>query len=118
MNPPILEVEEGQLASFYCSVTGDPTPATTWTKLGGTLSANAVVDGSRLTFYRPAFEDAGDYVCNGVNAFGSDSEIATLVITRGKRLWAAVDGASSIPRIKYRRVMTAKDRLHVKYSRR
>ncbi|XP_071839760.1 basement membrane-specific heparan sulfate proteoglycan core protein-like isoform X3 [Apostichopus japonicus] len=82
VNPPILEVEEGQLASFYCSVTGDPTPATTWTKLGGTLSANAVVDGSRLTFYRPAFEDAGDYVCNGVNAFGSDSEIATLVITR------------------------------------
>lgn len=84
LTPPYLEVEEGRLASFYCGVTGNPTPSRTWSRVGGAFGSEAVIDGGRLTFYRVTAEDAGDYECTAINSYGIDTEIATLTVTRGK----------------------------------
>ena len=66
-------VEEGEAVSLRCLSQGFPLPSNTWSRMGGDLPEQVVLqsDGAQLVFTDSSEEDAGTYVCTATNAYGS-----------------------------------------------
>ena len=81
VSPTKLTVNEGSSASFQCSVTGNPEPAVTWSRINSqsALSQSAVFGGMfRLRNVKGS--DAGIYRCSATNILGNAQEDTQLVI--------------------------------------
>ena len=55
-----------------CHVTGSPTPEVEWTKVGGRLSPQAVVEDGKLKLLNVTKQDEGEYECTAKNTVGSE----------------------------------------------
>ena len=81
VSPAKLTVNEGSSALFQCSVTGNPEPAVTWSRVNSesVLSQSAVSRGMfRLRNVKGS--DAGIYRCSATNIFGNAHQDTQLVV--------------------------------------
>ena len=81
VSPAKLTVNEGSSALFQCSVTGNPEPAVTWSRVHSesVLSQSAVSRGMfRLRNVKGS--DAGIYRCSATNILGNAKEDSQLVV--------------------------------------
>jgi len=71
----------GKPLSIRCTVTGDPPPAITWKKLGGTASRQ--VGSSTPTYQISSISkaDEGTYACMAVNAAGETEEWLQVIVS-------------------------------------
>ena len=53
-------------------MTGSPTPEVEWSKDGGSLSPQAVVEDGKLKLFNVTKEDEGEYQCRAKNTVGSE----------------------------------------------
>ncbi|XP_052243255.1 roundabout homolog 1-like isoform X2 [Dreissena polymorpha] len=85
--PKDVTVEEGNVAEFYCNVSGDPPIKVQWSKQDGTISfgrARILADHTlRIEQVEP--EDEGVYVCSAENAAGSTKASARLFVFSSPR---------------------------------
>ena len=82
VSPNTQTLRENQSATFYCSVSGNPKPKVTWTKVDGSLrNSNANLGhGGRLAITHSTFNDSGEYKCTAVNILGRDVKKAKLTV--------------------------------------
>ena len=90
MSPKTLTVNEGGLASFQCSVSGNPKPTIQWSKMNSQsqLSPSTVSEG-KLLLKNVAGSDAGKYNCSAVDILGKAHALVELVVN-GKFVVARV----------------------------
>ena len=81
VSPAKMTVNESKTASFQCSVSGNPKPVPTWSKLEGksekTLSTTT--DGKSI-LPNPAGSDSGVYKCSASNILGQAQALVRLVV--------------------------------------
>ena len=76
-----ITAEKGGFAAFSCKATGDPLPRFQWRKNGEIYQAGVGYDTNRLVLNDVILNDAGDYYCEAINAFGvAQSNKATLKV--------------------------------------
>ena len=65
VSPPQLTVNQNNTAALLCSVSGNPAPRVTWSRVGGVLPINRSKISSEglLQIRKVRLEDAGKYVC-------------------------------------------------------
>ena len=81
VSPSNLTVNESGIASFQCSVSGNPEPALVWSK-GGNLSevSRSTVLGGRLLLKNVNASDSGEYQCSARNILGHAQTLVRLVV--------------------------------------
>ena len=81
VSPTRLTVNKGESASFQCSVSGNPEPAITWSKVDhkSVVSRSAFSKGT-LSIKNVKGSDAGSYQCTATNILGSTQAVAQLVV--------------------------------------
>ena len=67
-------------ATLYCWVQGQTSKTTTWQKLGGAFSNNAVINHGVLNIRKTQRSDAGSYLCTVFTGYGIFRAISTLGI--------------------------------------
>lgn len=70
VTPAKQTVDEGSSAILSCQVTGEPVPTIQWSKVGGALKDNHVIDGGLLRIKEVSQDDGGMYVCVAQNKKG------------------------------------------------
>ncbi|XP_015767637.1 PREDICTED: uncharacterized protein LOC107346360, partial [Acropora digitifera] len=81
VSPAKLIVNEGSSASFQCSVTGNPEPAVTWSRVNSqSLLSQSAVSGGMLRLRNVKGSDAGIYRCSATNILGNAKEDSQLVV--------------------------------------
>ena len=80
-SPAKMTVNESKTASFQCSVSGNPKPVSTWSKLEGKsekiLSATTA---GKLILLNAAGSDSGVYKCSASNILGQAQARVRLVV--------------------------------------
>ena len=69
---PTYSKENTTITLPKCHVTGSPTPEVEWSKVGGSLSPQAVVEDGKLKLFNVAKQDEGEYECVAKNTVGSE----------------------------------------------
>ena len=84
-----MTVNESITASFQCSVSDNPKPVSTWSKLEGKSEKNlsATTDG-KLILPNAAGSDSGVYKCSASNILGQAGALVRLVVN-GKFLFVS-----------------------------
>ena len=59
---------------------GFPTPEVEWSKVGGSLSSQAIVEDGKLKLLNVTKEDEGEYECRAKNSVGSDQSNTKLEV--------------------------------------
>ena len=87
VSPAKMPVNESKTASFQCSVSGNPKPLSTWSKLEGKSEKNlsAITDG-KLILPNTAGCDSGVYKCSASNILGQAQALVRLRVN-GKFLF-------------------------------
>ena len=81
VSPTKLTVNEGSSASFQCSVTGNPQPAVTWSRINSqSVLSQSAVSGGMFRLRNVKGSDAGIYRCSATNILGNAQEDTQLVI--------------------------------------
>ena len=81
VSPKILTVNEGDSASFECSVSNNPKPVLKWSKLSSLSQISpSAVSGGKLLIKNVAGNDGGKYNCSAVNILGKAHALAQLVV--------------------------------------
>ncbi|XP_070560391.1 basement membrane-specific heparan sulfate proteoglycan core protein-like isoform X2 [Ptychodera flava] len=81
ITPAKLTVAIGQPAEFRCEAPGSIIDYTiVWRKRNGLLPAQHSVDNGVLVIASVSNEDAGEYICEGTNTFGSKQTTAVLIV--------------------------------------
>ena len=81
VSPKTLTVNEGESASFQCSVSGNPKPGLKWSKLNSLSQiTNSKVSGGKLLLKNVAGNDAGKYNCSAVNILGKAHALVQLAV--------------------------------------
>ena len=81
VSPAKMTVNESKTASFQCSVSGNPKPVSTWSKLEGKSEKilSATTDG-KLILSNAAGSDSGVYKCSASNILGQAQARVRLVV--------------------------------------
>ena len=81
VSPAKMTVNESKTASFQCSVSGNPKPVSTWSKLEGKSEKilSATIDG-KLILPNSAGSDSGVYKCSALNILGQAQALVRLVV--------------------------------------
>ena len=81
VSPAKMTVNESKTASFQCSVSGNPKPVSTWSKLEGKSEKilSATTDG-KLILPHAAGSDSGVYKCSASNNLGQAQALVRLVV--------------------------------------
>ena len=81
VSPAKMTVNESKTASFQCSVSGNPRPVSTWSKLEGKSEKilSATTDG-KLILPHAAGSDSGLYKCSASNILGQAQALVRLVV--------------------------------------
>ncbi|XP_067017628.1 uncharacterized protein [Acropora muricata] len=81
VSPAKMTVNESKTASFQCSVSGNPKPVLTWSKLEGKSEKilSATTDG-KLILSNAAGSDSGVYKCSASNILGRRQALVRLVV--------------------------------------
>ena len=81
VSPAKMTVNESKTASFQCSVSGNPKPVSTWSKLEGKSEKilSATTDG-KLILPNAAGNDSGVYKCSASNILGRRQALVRLVV--------------------------------------
>ena len=81
VSPVTLTVNEGGIASFQCSASGNPEPALTWSKLNNQsqITQSAVSPG-KLELKKVTGSDSGVYQCSATNILGNSQEVVRLAV--------------------------------------
>ena len=69
---PTYSKENTTITLPKCHVTGSPTPEVEWSKVGGSLSPQAVVEDGKLKLFNVTKQDEGEYECVARNTVGSE----------------------------------------------
>ncbi|XP_044166069.1 uncharacterized protein LOC114973285 isoform X2 [Acropora millepora] len=87
VSPAKMTVNESKTASFQCSVSGNPKPVSTWSKLEGKSEKilSATSDG-KLILPNTAGSDAGVYKCSASNILGQAHALVRLVVNVQPRI--------------------------------
>ncbi|XP_044183735.1 receptor-type tyrosine-protein phosphatase F-like isoform X1 [Acropora millepora] len=87
VSPAKMTVNESKTASFQCSVSGNPKPVSTWSKLEGKSEKNlsATTDG-KLILPNAAGGDSGLYKCSASNILGQAQALVQLVVNVHPRI--------------------------------
>ena len=81
VSPAKMTVNESKTASFQCSVSGNPKPVSTWSKLEGKSEKilSATTDG-KFILPNAAGSDSGVYKCSASNILGQTQALVRLVV--------------------------------------
>ena len=81
VSPAKMTVNESKTASFQCSVSGNPKPVSTWSKLEGKSEKilSATTDG-KLILSNAAGSDSGVYKCSASNILGQAQALVGLEV--------------------------------------
>ena len=81
VSPAKMTVIESKTASFQCSVSGNPKPVSTWSKLDGKSEKilTATTDG-KLILLNAAGSDSGVYKCSASSILGQAQALVRLVV--------------------------------------
>ena len=81
VSPAKMTVNESKTASFQCSVSGNPKPVSTWSKLEGKSEKilSATTDG-KLILPHTAGSHSGVYKCSALNILGQAQALVRLVV--------------------------------------
>ena len=92
--PAKMTVNESKTASFQCSVSGNPKPVSTWSKLEGKSEKNlsTIIDG-KLILANAAGGDSGVYKCSASNILGQAQALVRLEVN-GKFLLIGFSSAA------------------------
>ncbi|XP_044166803.1 myosin light chain kinase, smooth muscle-like [Acropora millepora] len=87
VSPAKMTVNESKTASFQCSVSGNPKPVSTWSKLEGKSEKilSATTDG-KLILSNAAGSDSGVYKCSASNILGQAQARVRLVVNVQPRI--------------------------------
>ncbi|XP_044170220.1 peroxidasin-like protein [Acropora millepora] len=87
VSPAKMTVNESKTASFQCSVSGNPKPVSTWSKLEGKSEKilSATTDG-KLILPNAAGSDSGVYKCSASNILGRAQALVRLVVNVQPRI--------------------------------
>ncbi|XP_074627699.1 hemicentin-1-like isoform X2 [Acropora palmata] len=88
VSPAKMTVNESKTASFQCSVSGNPKPVSTWSKLEGKSEKilSATTDG-KLILTNAAGSDSGVYKCSASNILGQQAQaLVRLVVNAQPRI--------------------------------
>ncbi|XP_015757184.1 PREDICTED: peroxidasin homolog [Acropora digitifera] len=87
VSPAKMTVNESKTAPFQCSVSGNPKPVSTWSKLEGKSEKNlsATTDG-KLILSNAAGSDSGVYKCSASNILGQAHALVRLVVNVQPRI--------------------------------
>ncbi|XP_051735859.1 basement membrane-specific heparan sulfate proteoglycan core protein isoform X14 [Ctenopharyngodon idella] len=125
VSPPRMEIHEGETLRLYCRAVGNPTPALTWKKRGGSLPPQAIpshgfhqfksnsldvlqrrieelqarmerTDIGTLLIPNIRSSDAGTYLCVGTNTVGSSEAYIEVFVKRGEIISSGVTIQPSI----------------------
>ena len=79
---PQLTVNQSDTAALLCSVSGNPVPSVTWSRVGGVLPSNRsnISSEGLLQIRKVRLEDAGKYKCVARNILGREEKIASLIV--------------------------------------
>ena len=81
VSPAKMTVNESKTASFQCSVSGNPKPESTWSKLEGKSEKNlSTTSDGKLILPNAAGSDSGVYKCSASNILGRAQVLVRLVI--------------------------------------
>ena len=81
VSPSELTVNEGSSASFQCSVTGNPEPAVTWSRVNSqSVLSQSAVSGGMFSLRNVKGSDAGIYRCSATNILGNAQKDTQLVV--------------------------------------
>ena len=84
VSPAKMTVNESKTASFKCSVSGNPKPVSTWSKLEAKSEKilSATTDG-RLILPNAAGSDSGEYKCSASNILGQQAQALVRLVVNG-----------------------------------
>ncbi|KAK2547726.1 Peroxidasin-like protein [Acropora cervicornis] len=87
VSPAKMTVNESKTASFQCSVSGNPKPVSTWSKLEGKSEKilSATTDG-KLILPHAAGSHSGVYKCSALNILGQAQALVRLVVNAHPRI--------------------------------
>ena len=82
ITPSKLTVNESNTAALFCSVTGNPAPQVSWSRVNGSLLSNRtkVTPDGLLQIGNARLDDAARYKCTAQNILGKDENIANIVV--------------------------------------
>ena len=81
VSPAKMTVNESKTASFQCSVSGNPKPVSTWSKLEGKSEKNlSTTRDGKLTLPNAAGSDSGVYKCSASNILGKAQALVRLLV--------------------------------------
>ena len=81
VSPAKLTVNEGSSTSFQCSVTGNPEPAVTWSRVNGqSVLSQSAVSGGIFRLRNAKGSDSGIYRCSATNILGNAHQDTQLVV--------------------------------------
>ena len=85
VSPAKMTVNESKTASFQCSVSGNPKPVSTWSKLEGKSEKilSATTDG-KLILTNAAGSDSGVYKCSASNILGQQAQALVRLVVNGR----------------------------------
>ena len=108
VSPPEMTVNESKTASFQCSVSGNPKPVSTWSKLEGKSEKilSPTTDG-KLVLPNAGGSDSGVYKCSASNILGQAQALVRLLVNGkflfvGRLCWFLTDESQTIQRAKRR----------------
>ena len=81
VSPAKLTVNEGSSTSFHCSVTGNPEPAVTWSRVHSQSGlSQSAVSGGMFRLRNVKGSDAGIYRCSATNILGNAHQDTQLIV--------------------------------------
>ena len=81
VSPVTLTVNEGKMASFQCSASGNPEPTISWVKLDNRSEIiQSAVLGGKLELKNVRGNDSGAYQCSATNILGNSQEVVRLAV--------------------------------------
>ena len=83
VEPPSLQVVEGEPAEFRCEVAGNPPPQIEWVRVHGPMSPEVIIHNEILMFRSTSKYDAAEYKCLAKNNVGLD-ERSVILHVQGK----------------------------------
>ncbi|KAK9294716.1 hypothetical protein QLX08_010779 [Tetragonisca angustula] len=78
VEPPSLQVVEGEPAEFRCEVAGNPPPQIEWVRVHGPMSPEVIIHNEILMFRSTSKYDAAEYKCLAKNNVGLDERSVIL----------------------------------------